>query len=240
MERFEIACEIIKKAGKYLRENLPSKLKEFRYDIKLNQDIESERMIVEGIKNFFPDDSFLCEETGISANNKNNLWIIDPLDGSLNFSRNIPHCCISITFLGENENFGIIYDFFRNEIFKGIKGKGAYLNDKKIKVSDTEKIEDAIVGIGFMVGEREIDYGFEILKKIIRKVKRVRMMGSAGLDFSYLASGRIDFLIHINLKRWDYEAGKIILEEAGGHFEIEEKDGIKIIKGSNKKIDLNL
>ncbi len=242
MERFNLAIETVKKASKYLREKFMDslKLKEFRYDIKLKQDFESEKIITESIKKFFPEDGFLCEETGFTENKKNNLWVIDPLDGTLNFSRKIPHCCISIAFLGEKEKFGIIYDFFREEIFTGIKGTGAYLNDKKIQVSNVNRIEDAILGIGFMIGEKEINYGMDILSKVIKKVKRIRMMGSAALDFAYLSSGRIDFLIHLNLKRWDYEAGKIILEEAGGNFYEEEKNGIKIIIGTNKKIDFKL
>ena len=242
MERFNLAVETIKKAGNYLKEkfNNSFKLKEFRYDIKLKQDIESEKIITDNIKKFFPEDSFLCEETGFVENKNKNLWIIDPLDGTLNFSRKIHHCCISIAFLGEEEKFGIIYDFFREEIFTGIKGIGAYLNDKKIKVSNVNKIEDAILGIGFMIGEKEVNYGIDILNKIIKKVKRIRIMGSAAIDFAYLSSGRIDFLIHLNLKRWDYEAGKILLEEAGGNFYEEEKDGVKIIIATNKKINLKL
>ena len=242
MERFNLALEAVKKAGNYLKEkfNVSFKLKEFRYDIKLKQDIESEKIIIEEIKKFFPDDSFLSEETGFLENKKDNLWVIDPLDGTLNFSREIPHCCVSIAFLGEKEKFGIIYDFFRDEIFVGKKGVGAYLNDKKIQVSNVSKIEDSILGIGFMIGEKEINYGVDILNKIIKKVKRIRMMGSAGLDFAYLSSGRIDFLIHLNLKRWDYEAGRIILEQAGGNFYEEEKNGIKIIIGTNKKIDFKI
>ncbi|MCM8804631.1 MAG: inositol monophosphatase [Candidatus Omnitrophica bacterium] len=242
MERFDIGIDVIKKAGKYLREKFSnsSKLMEIRYDIKLKQDIESEKIIIENIKEKFPDDTFFCEETGITGKQHNNLWIIDPLDGTLNFSRGLPHCCISIAFIGENEKFGIIYDFFREEIFTGIEGEGAYLNGKKIVVSKIDKIEDATVGIGFMVGEKEIEYGLKILQKIIKRVKRVRMMGSAGLDFSYLSSGRIDLLIHLNLKRWDYEAGKIILNEANGELTEEEINGVKIFKGTNKKIELNL
>ncbi|MGB9678252.1 MAG: inositol monophosphatase family protein [Candidatus Ratteibacteria bacterium] len=240
MKRFDIGIDIIKKAGKYLREKFDSsfKLKEFRYDIKLKQDIESEKIIIDGIREKFPYDSFFSEETGTIKKNQENLWIIDPLDGTLNFSRNIPHCCISIAYIGENEKFGIIYDFFRDEIFTGIEGEGSYLNGKKIEVSKIDKIEDAIGGIGFMVGEKEIESGIEILNKIIKRVKRIRMMGSAALDFAYLSSGRIDFLIHLNLNRWDYEAGKIILNEAGGNLILEEINGIKIFKGTNRKINL--
>ncbi|MCM8818843.1 MAG: inositol monophosphatase, partial [Candidatus Omnitrophica bacterium] len=221
MERFNIAVEIIEKAGKYLKDEINKclKLKEMRYDVKLLQDKESEKIIVGGIKKYFPYDSFLCEEEGLDIRNKDNLWIIDPLDGSLNFSRGIPHFSISIGFNSKTEKFGIVYDFLKNEKFIGIEGKGAFLNGKKIKVSKTEKIEDAICAIGFIRGEKEIKIGLEILNDLVQKVKRIRMMGSACLDLCYLACGRIDFTIHLSLNEWDYYAGEIILKEAGGSFE---------------------
>lgn len=238
MDRFNLGLDIIKKAGKHLREKINENfiLKETRYDIKLLQDIETENIIIGNIKKFFPEDSFLSEERGKEIKNKDNLWIIDPLDGSLNFSRNIPHFCISIAFKGQNEKFGIVYDFLREEIFTGIKKEGAYLNGKKIEVSKIDKIEESVLGIGFMTGKEEIKFGLKILKDIGKKVKKIRIMGSASLDLCYLAMGRIDILIHLNLKRWDYEAGKIILKEAGGKFKKEKFNKIEIFKGTNGKL----
>ncbi|HOK55723.1 MAG TPA: inositol monophosphatase [bacterium] len=240
MDRFNLGIEVIKKAGEYLKEKINEckKLKENRYDVKLLQDIETEKIIVENIKKIFPEDSFLCEERGIDRKNKDNLWIIDPLDGSLNFSRGIPHFCISIAFNGKKEKFGIVYDFVREEIFTGIEGKGAYLNGKIINVSKTDKIEESILSIGFMSGEEEIEYGLRILKEMGRKVKKIRMFGSASLDLCYLASGRIDLLIHLNLKKWDYEGGRIILKEAGGIFKKEKINNIEVFKGTNRRLKI--
>ncbi|MGB9677850.1 MAG: inositol monophosphatase family protein [Candidatus Ratteibacteria bacterium] len=238
MDRFNLGLQVIKIAGEHLKGKIDkcSKLKENRYDIKLLQDIETEKIIIENIKKIFPDDSFLCEESGIDKRNKENLWIIDPLDGSLNFSRGIPHFCISIAFTGKEEKFGIVYDFIREEIFTGIEGKGAYLNGKRIKVSKTDKIEESVLSIGFMTGKEEIMYGIKILKEFGIKVKKIRMMGSASLDLCYLASGRIDLLIHLNLKRWDYEGGRIILKEAGGRFRREKFNIIEVFKGTNGRL----
>lgn len=242
MERFNLAIEVIKKAGKYLKENIDKsfRLEEMRYDVKLLQDKESEKIIVEGIKKFFPEDSLLCEETGENIRDKNNLWIIDPLDGSLNFSRGIPHFCISIGFKGEKETFGIVYDFLKEEMFTGIKGKGAFLNKEKIKVSKIKKIEDAICSLGFMRGEKEIKVGLEILNFLVQKVKRIRIMGSACLDICYVACGRMDFTLHLNLNKWDYYASEIILKEAGGDFGEIEKDKVKIFTGTNRKIKIKV
>ncbi|MCM8809464.1 MAG: inositol monophosphatase [Candidatus Omnitrophica bacterium] len=238
MKRFDLGIKVVKLAGKYLKENFNkvSKLNEDRYDIKLLQDIESEKILLNNIKNFFPEDSFLSEETKIPQKNKKNLWIIDPLDGSLNFSRGIPHFCISIAFIGEDEKFGIVYDFFKDELFTGIEGEGAYLNGKRIKVSKTDKIEESVLAIGFMRGKKEILYGLKLFNMFANKVKKIRIMGSASLDFCYLSSGRIDLLIHLNLNRWDYEAGIIILKEAGGKLEIEKYDKIRIFKATNGKL----
>ncbi|MCM8785933.1 MAG: inositol monophosphatase [Candidatus Omnitrophica bacterium] len=238
MRRFDLGVKVIKLAGQYLRENFGkiSKLSESRYDIKLLQDIESEKILLSNIKKSFPEDNFLSEESKIHKKNEKNLWIIDPLDGSLNFSKGIPHFCISIAFIGQNEKFGIIYDFFKEELFTGIEGEGAYLNDKRIKVSDIDTIEESILSIGFMRGKKEISYGLKIFKNLAKNVKRIRIMGSASLDFCYLASGRIDLSIHLNLNRWDYEAGGIILKEAGGRLETEEYNGIKVFKATNGKL----
>jgi myo-inositol-1(or 4)-monophosphatase len=238
MDRFNLGVKVIKKAGKYLKEKIQEcvKLKENRYDIKILQDIESEKIIIENLKKIYPEDSFLCEESGIDEKNRENLWIIDPLDGSFNFSRGIPHFCISIAYRGKEGKFGIVYDFLREEIFTGIEGKGAYLNQKKIRVSKVDKIEESILSIGFMTGEDEIKYGLKILEEASKKVKKIRMFGSASLDLCYLASGRIDLLIHLNLKKWDYEAGRIILNEAGGKFKIEKINNIEVFKGTNGKL----
>ncbi len=240
MERIDLGIEVVKKTGKYLKEKFEGvlKLKETKYDIKLLQDIESEKIIIEEIQKNFPEDSLLSEEVGLIEKNSNNIWIIDPIDGTLNFYKGIPHACIAIAFTGENEKFGIVYDFFKEEIFTGIKGKGAFLNDKKIKVSKTDKFEDAILGIGFMRSKKEIDYALNFLKKIIRKVKKIRIMGSASLDICYVASGRIDLAIHLGLERWDYEGAKVILEEAGGRLKEVEKEGIRIFEITNKKLNL--
>ncbi len=242
MERFNKCIEVVREAGKYLKGQIDKivKLKELRYDIKLLQDMESEKIIVGNIKKFFPEDSFLCEESNFEKKNEKNLWIIDPLDGSLNFSRGIPHFCISVAFNGKKEKFGIVYDFSRDEMFTGIEGKGAFLNNKKIEVSKTDRIENAILGIGFMRNEKDIEYGIYFLGKILKKIKRIRMMGSASLDICYVASGRIDLTFHLNLNRWDYEGSKIILKEAGGEFEEIEKEGIRIFKSSNGKINLEI
>ncbi|MCM8806676.1 MAG: inositol monophosphatase [Candidatus Omnitrophica bacterium] len=240
MKRFEVGLKIIKKTGEYLKKEIDKvrKIKELKYDVKLLQDLKSEKFIIENIKNFYPDDSFLCEEEGLLGKDKENLWIIDPLDGSLNFSRGIPHYCISIAFIGKNENFGIVYDFLRKEIFTGIKGKGAFLNGKKICVSNLNKIEEAILSVGFMRSIKDINYGIKFLSDTIRKVRRIRIMGSACLDICYVACGRIDFAVYLELKRWDYEGAKIILEEAGGNFEEKKVNGIKVFIASNGKLKL--
>jgi len=238
MDRFNLGIAVIKKAGKYLKVKIEEcvRLKEDRYDIKIREDIESEKIIIENLKKIYPEDSFLSEERGIDGKNKNNLWIIDPLDGSLNFSRGIPHFCISIAYRGEEGKFGIVYDFLREEIFTGIERKGAYLNQKRINVSKINKIEESILSIGFMSGEDEIKYGLKILEEVTRKVKKIRIFGSASLDLCYLASGRIDLLIHLNLKKWDYEAGRIILKEAGGKFKKEKNDNIEVFKATNGRL----
>ena len=219
-ERFKLTEKIIEESGEFLRSNFgKGKEKEvFRFDVKIFQDIESEKLILEEIEKNFPDDGWISEEKGNKESKSGYIWIVDPLDGTFNYLREIPHFAISIACKGEKDAFGIVYDVMKKEKFWAIKGKGAFLNGEKIKVSKTEKMEDAAGVFGLMKGEEEIREGIEILKKFAPKIKKMRMFGSAALDLCYVACGRVDFFIEFNLKVWDTEGGRIILEEAGGNY----------------------
>jgi len=219
-ERFKLTEKIIEESGKFLRSNFgKGKEKEvFRFDVKIFQDIESEKLILEEIEKNFPDDGWISEEKGNKESKSGYIWIVDPLDGTFNYLREIPHFAISIACKGEKDAFGIVYDVMKKEKFWAKKGEGAFLNGEKIKVSKTEKMEDAVGIFGLMKGEEEIKEGIEILKKFTPKIKKLRIFGSAALDLCYVACGRVDFFIEFNLKVWDTEGGRIILEEAGGNY----------------------
>lgn len=217
-ERFDLAKKIVKEAGAFLRKEFGSgKLaSQSAYDVKLKQDVESEKIILDWLEKNFPDDGYISEEKGEKKSISNYSWIIDPLDGTVNYYRSIPHCCISVACIKDDDGFGVVYDFFRDELFTGMKGKGAFLNGERIKVSRTGELKDAILGFGLMKGKDEIRDGLSILSEIAYNVKKIRMMGSAALDICYVAAGRTDIFLEVGLNIWDITAGKIILEEAGG------------------------
>ena len=219
-ERFEAGLKLAAKAGKFLlgNRNSPEVFRTTDYDVKLKQDTASEEIIIGGIEKMFPGDGYVSEERGSRESCSRYVWTIDPLDGTVNYSRGIPHCCVSIACRNEDDAFGIVYDFFREETFTGRKGKGAYLNGKRINTSLVTELKNAIMCFGLMKGREEIGSGLLILSEIVPKVKKIRTTGSAALDLCYVAAGRIDLFVEAGLYPWDIEAGKIIIAEAGGKY----------------------
>jgi myo-inositol-1(or 4)-monophosphatase len=190
-----------------------------RRDVKILADNELDRFIVEQLSQIseFP---VLSEESGLSRashSKKNYRWIVDPLDGSMNYSREIPICCISIAFWQDmNPLIGVIYDFNRDELFSGIVGEGAWLNDSPICVSSTENTSNAILATGFPVSS---DFSQKALYKFvnnIKKYKKIRLLGSAALSLAYVSSGRVDVYQENDIKIWDVAAGIALVRAAGG------------------------
>lgn len=219
-ERFEAGLKMAEKAGLFLKESR-NKVEVFKttvYDVKLKQDTASEEIIIGGIEKQFPLDGYVSEERGNKDSSSGYVWTVDPLDGTVNYSRGIPHCCVSIACRNDSEAFGIVYDFFRGETFTGRKGKGAFLNGQKIRVSSVTGLKNAIICFGLMKGKEEIRSGLSVLSEVALKVKKIRSMGSAALDLCYVAAGRIDLFLEVGLCPWDTAAGKIIIVEAGGRY----------------------
>ncbi len=181
-------------------------------------DTKSEEMIIRSIKEHFPNHHFLAEEGGGDFKKGEVLWVIDPLDGTVNFAHKIPFFSVSIAaYLNEEPLVGVVYGPMQKELFVAQKGKGAYLNGKKIAVSRHDKLENAILATGFPYNVTEnplhcIDH-FAHLASLGVPIRR---LGSAALDLSYLACGRFDAYWEVSLQPWDVAAGKLIVEEAGG------------------------
>ncbi len=195
----------------------------FRRDVKILADNELDRFIVEQLSQIseFP---VLSEESGLSqaSNSKENYrWIVDPLDGSMNFSREIPICCISIAFWQDmNPLIGVVYDFNRDELFTGIVGEGAWLNDSPICVSSTENTSNAILATGFPVSSNFSQKNLYKFVNNIKKYKKIRLLGSAALSLAYVSSGRVDIYQENNIKIWDVAAGIAIVRAAGGETQL--------------------
>jgi len=220
----EIGKKAAKAAGNFLlnysKENLEI-LKNDGKDIKISADKEAEKIIVD-ILSEETDISLLCEESGlVGENNSEELkWIVDPLDGSLNFSRNLPNCCVSIALWKDKEPvLGAVYDFNRNELFSGIVGQGAWLNNENIKVSNIQDLGKSIIATGF---PSQTDFSQEALLNFVNKVrkfKKVRLLGTAALSLAYVACGRVDAYSEKDIKIWDIAAGVAVVLAAGGKIE---------------------
>jgi myo-inositol-1(or 4)-monophosphatase len=187
-------------------------------DLVTEADHASEKAIFKVIQQHHPDHFILSEETGELAQDSPIKWIIDPIDGTINFANGIPICCVSI---GVEENgvmiMGAVYNPFMNELFFAERGKGATLNDKKIKVSDKDNLLTSCLVTGFPYQYLDAENGpLQIFEKLIRKAIPVRRLGSAALDLCWTAAGRFDGFYEHKLQAWDSAAGFLIVEEAGG------------------------
>ena len=183
-------------------------------------DVKTQEYLIDGIKKAIPDASFMAEEqdNDTSVLNAERCFIIDPIDGTTNFIRDCKHSCISIAMLECGVTvFGAVYDPYLDELFSAERGKGAFLNGKRITVSDTP-FNKAICGYGTAPYYRDTlgDKTFDVCKKLFMSCADVRRCGSAALDLAYLAAGRYDLFFECRLSPWDYAAGALLIEEAGG------------------------
>ncbi|MDD4527201.1 MAG: inositol monophosphatase [Candidatus Margulisbacteria bacterium] len=186
-------------------------------DIKLQADIDSEKILIDSLKE--TNINILSEETGLLEMNHNSdlLWIVDPLDGSLNYSRDIPLNCISIALWNKNEPIlGVIYDFNHNKMYKGIVGEGAFVNKKKIHVSDIYKKSNSVITTGFPVYFSFEDKTIVDFIKTVKEYKKIRLLGSAALSLSLVANGSVEAYSEQNIAFWDVAAGIALVKAAGG------------------------
>ncbi|MEI9943762.1 MAG: inositol monophosphatase family protein [Chitinophagaceae bacterium] len=181
-------------------------------------DHASEKAIIETIKSKFPDHFILSEETGEIKQDSPYKWIIDPIDGTINFAHGIPLNCVSIGLEHNGEMvMGIVYNPHLNELFFAEKGKGATLNDKPIRVSEEKAVIKSCLVTGFPYTYINMPNGpLEIFERLIRKGVPVRRLGSAAIDLCWVACGRFDGFYEHKLESWDSAAGSLIVEEAGG------------------------
>ena len=187
-------------------------------DLVTEADHASEKAIIKIIQDKHPDHFILSEETGSVHTDSNIKWIIDPIDGTINFANGIPICCVSIGVEQDGEMImGAVFNPFMNELFFAEKGKGATLNEKPIKVSDKDNLLTSCLVTGFPYQYLDTPNGpLEIFEKLIRKSIPVRRLGSAALDLCWTAAGRFDGFYEHKLQAWDSAAGYLIVQEAGG------------------------
>jgi myo-inositol-1(or 4)-monophosphatase len=181
-------------------------------------DHAAEEAIISVLLDAYPDHGILAEESGKKESNSEFVWVIDPLDGTTNFLHGFPQYCVSIGLLHKGiPTQAVIYDTNRDELFTATRGVGAYLNDRRIRVSKTEKLELALMGTGFPFREVEsIDDYIRMMRNIMLTTSGIRRPGAAALDLAWVAAGRIDGFWEIGLAPWDMAAGALLVREAGG------------------------
>ncbi|MFL5322578.1 MAG: inositol monophosphatase family protein [Myxococcaceae bacterium] len=214
---------ISRKAGQLLRDRYTDiRTIEFKGGIDLVTDADkaSEREIISFINQRYPDHRILAEESGASGTVVADgfRWVIDPLDGTTNYSHQVPHFCVSVGVEGPGGLLaGVIFDPMSGELFSAGRGQGATVNGAPIRVSTTATIDRALLCTGFPYDVREKpEAPVGLFNRFIRKAQGIRRMGSAALDLAYVAAGRFDGFFEFGLKPWDIAAGALIIEEAGG------------------------
>lgn len=190
-------------------------------DFVSTADKKSEEILYTELKKARPTYGFLMEEGGVVSGEDEHTWIIDPLDGTTNFLHGIPHFAISIGLQKGSELIaGVIYDPIKDELFYGEKGGGAFLNDRRLRVSTRRKMEEALLatGIPFALHAKETHSQFQrVLENISPQVAGVRRFGAASLDLAYVAAGRYEGYWENHLFPWDMAAGLVLIREAGGY-----------------------
>jgi len=240
------AVKAAQAAGAVMRRNLHSKkiINETSvHDIKLELDVRCQKLIERQLHSAFPHISFLGEEGDSGDRQAEYRWVVDPIDGTVNFTYGIPHACVSIALqqrsarcqvsgvrsksrtthhAPRNADYltiaGVVYDPFQDELWTAIRGQPARLNGKVIRVSSRRTLADAVVSIGFSKSRASMEHALPYFAWLARRVRKIRMMGAAALGLTYVATGRFDAYIERGINLWDIAAGGLIVECAGGEF----------------------
>ena len=187
-------------------------------DFVTRVDHAAEEAVLDVVRKAYPDHAILAEESGVTQGSAEYEWVIDPLDGTTNFIHGFPQYCVSIAIRHRGAlAHGVVYDPNRNELFTASKGRGAFLNDRRIRVSKCTRLGDALVGTGFPFKEIDnIERYSGQLRQLMQKSAGVRRAGAAALDLAYVACGRLDAFWEMGLSPWDMAAGALLIQEAGG------------------------
>lgn len=221
----KIILELAEKVGEYQLKNFRNKniikeLKSSNIDLVTEVDKKSEKLIVEKIKKLFPDHSILGEEGADLEGNSSYRWVIDPLDGTINYASGLPIFAVSIALEHQGKSIlGVVHCPYIKETFWAIKGQGAYMNGKKLNIGDKKELVECVVATGFPYDRAEVGFdknNINYFKQIMPKLRGVRRMGAAAYDLCLVGAGILDGYWEMGLKAWDVAAATLVIEEAGG------------------------
>ncbi len=248
------AIEAAHAAGKVMRKNLLLTKRvnhAEQHDIKLELDVRCQKLIERTLRRAFPQIAILGEEGVIGDTSASLRWVVDPIDGTVNFTYGIPHACVSIALqrqrrapkAGEHPDacfetiVGVVFDPFTDETFTAIRGEAARLNGRPIAVSQRPRLDEAIVSIGFAKSAASLEKMLPQFNRLVHKVRKIRIMGAAALAMVYVAAGRFDAYVEGGIRLWDIAAGGLILECAGGDFfhePVEGEHAFRIVANNGK------
>ncbi len=226
-EALACAVKAARAAGALMRRNdgRPKRIhSQTQHDIKLELDVRCQRLVERQLRDGFPDVAILGEEGVLGDVNAAERWVVDPIDGTVNFTYGIPHACVSIALQrrlpdGTFETVvGVVFDPFTDELWTAIKGQRARLNGRVIHVSGRAALKQSIIALGFAKDKSTLNHMLPAFNRLVHRVRKMRIMGAAALSLVYVASGRMDAYVEYGLRLWDIAAGGLILECAGGEF----------------------
>jgi myo-inositol-1(or 4)-monophosphatase len=245
-ELLSAATYAAQEAGKLLLENFGTELsvnEMKKYDIKLEMDVKCQELITHLLLERYPNSAVLGEE-GDTVGSGEIEWIVDPIDGTVNYFYGIPHFCVSIAArrrADEEMLVGVIYDPTQRELWTVMKGGTPLLNGKPIQCSKRGLMAEAVVTVGFSKSKESIDAGLSRYSRISTDVRKTRMLGSAALAMAYIACGRLDAYVEEQISLWDIAAGQLLVTEAGGVVKttpIAKKPGAMSICASNGRLPI--
>ena len=239
-----LACAILaaQAAGRLMRRHLGSRKKinsATQHDIKLELDVRCQKLIERKLRATFPGVAVLGEEGVLGDPQSARRWVVDPIDGTVNFTYGIPHACVSIALQGRSSEFevqsskfknpphpdaayqtqvGVVYDPFLDELWTAIRGQPARLNGKKIRVSRRSKLAESIIAMGFAKDQATLAKMLPVFHALVPRVRKIRLLGAAALSLTWVAAGRMDAYQECGIRLWDIAAGGLIVECAGGEF----------------------
>ncbi len=243
----DAAAEAARAAGELLRHNFQQPLRvnsAEAHDIKLEIDVRTQTLITDLLLKQFPEHALYGEEGIVGDQTSDHQWVVDPLDGTVNYFYGIPHFCVSIALRDLGDIIvGVISDPMRDELWTTQKGGKPTLNGKPFRVSDRAELAESVISVGLSKTGVTIAAGLPLLQEMVHRARKCRLMGSAALDMAYVACGRFDAYIEQGISLWDVAAGILLIETAGGKIDLrpraDAKDKYSIV-ASNGVLDLEL
>jgi myo-inositol-1(or 4)-monophosphatase len=249
---FEAARTAARAAGALMRKNLGARKKvnaQATHDIKLELDVRCQQLIERTLARALPDIAVLGEEGESGADDSPARWVIDPIDGTVNYAYGLPHACVCIALQVRSSGkaarvddgyatvVGVVYDPFLDELWSAVAGDVARLNGRPIRISARTRLAEAMTAMGYGKNEQTMGIALRIFRRLSQRARKVRNMGSAGLALTYVAMGRFDAYVERGVSLWDIAAGGFIVERAGGEFWRERlPDGSYRLIASNGKL----